>query len=80
MVTFNNILKELNDLPVEKLEDVYEYIHAIKEHGKKTRAKDKKKIMSFAGAFASMNDADFADLKDELKRSRSEMFNRKNDV
>lgn len=80
MVTFNSIIKELNGLPVDKLEDVYEYIHSIKEQEKKVKDKNKKKIMSFAGAFSGMSDNDFTDLKAEIKRARSEMFTRKNDI
>jgi hypothetical protein len=66
-------LKEINELPVERLEDVYEFVHAINAK----RAKNsREKIRSFAGAFSDMSSSDYKDFVKHKKKTRSGLFDR----
>ncbi len=76
MFTLNNILQEIKQVPVERLEEVYEFVHSLNPKTKQS-AKTRRKILSFAGAFSEMGDKDYADFKKETKRSRKSLFERK---
>jgi len=79
MLTLNLILKEIKDVPVEKLEEVYEYVHSLAVKPNVSEAK-RKKIMSFAGMLSDMSEADYKDFQNELKRTRENLFNRNIDL
>jgi hypothetical protein len=75
MSTYNDILKEIKDVPVERLEELYQFVHSL---NKKTKKSDslRKKILSFAGSFSDMTAKDYADFKKETKRTREKLFDR----
>ena len=76
MFTINTIIKEINDLPADRLEEVYEFVHSLKST-KKYRGNSRKKILSFAGAFSDMSEKDYADDKKNLKQTRKNLFDSK---
>ena len=75
MNTLTAILKEIKDVPTERLEELYQYVHSLNPK-KKTTATLHKKIMSFAGAFKDMKEKDYQDYLQVTKRTRNELFNR----
>ncbi|MEO8416477.1 MAG: hypothetical protein ABI472_22630 [Ginsengibacter sp.] len=75
MLTLNTILEELNDVPVDRLQDLYSYIHSLKANPKKSQA-SKKKILSYVGLFNGMSQRDYDDFLKEVKRTRTDLFDR----
>ena len=78
-MTFNSILKELKDLPSDKLEELYQYIHSLNPK-KKGSEQLRKKILSFAGAFSEMSKKDYKDFLKQTKKTRTKLFNRNVDL
>jgi len=79
MLTLNLILKEIKDIPVERLEEVYEYVHSIAVNSKEPKKK-KKTALDFAGAWSDMKEEDYQDFINHTKKVRKELFNRKFDI
>ena len=75
MLTFNTILKELKNVPVDRLEDLYSIIHSLRANTKKSE-KRSKKILSFAGAFDDMAEKDYNDFLNQAKDTRNNLFDR----
>jgi len=75
MLTINNILKEIKDVPVNRLEELYQFVHSLKPVAKKTNTA-KNKILSFSGIFADMDDKNYTDFVNHTKDTRSKLFDR----
>jgi hypothetical protein len=75
MLTLNNILKEIKDIPVNKLEEVYQFVHSLTP---KTKTTDtiRKKILSYGGAFSDMSKKDYAEYAAQTKKTRNKLFDR----
>lgn len=76
MFTFNNILKEIKEIPSNRLDELYEFVHSLNPKVKKSDTM-RKKILAFAGIFSDMSDKDYADFMHETKHTRSNLFDRK---
>lgn len=76
MLTINNILKEIKDVPVNRLEELYQFVHSLKPIAKNTNTA-KKKILSFSGIFSDMNNKDFTEFVKHTKATRAGLFDRK---
>ena len=79
MLTLNTILKEMKDVPVNKLEELYQFIDSLKPKAKATDAL-RKKILSYGGAFSDMSNKDYADFLNQTKRIRTKLFDRNIDL
>ena len=75
MTTINTILKELKNVPVSKLDDIYAVIRSIKSNAKKAAA-TRRQILAFAGCFNDLSINDYNDFLEETKRIRSNLFDR----
>ena len=75
MLTINTILKELKDVPVDRLEDLYSIIHSWKTNTKKSDTTSKE-ILSYAGAFDDMSEKDYNSFLQKTKETRNNMFDR----
>lgn len=75
MPTINAILKELKNVPVDKLEDLYSIIHSLRTNMKKTDTKNQE-ILSYAGSFGDMSKSDYSDLVKHTKQTRDDLFDR----
>ena len=75
MLTLNMILKELKNVPVDRLEDLYSIIHSLRANTKKSD-KTRKKILSFAGSFSDMSENDYNDFLQQTKNARNNLFDR----
>lgn len=78
MLTLNSILKEIKDVPVNRLEELYQFVHSLTTKNKKTDAL-RKKILSFGGSFKDMSDKDYSDFLNQTKKTRVDLFERKVD-
>jgi hypothetical protein len=79
MPTLNTILKELKNVPVERLEDLYSIIHSLQANTKKSD-KRSKEILSFAGTFGDMPENDYNDFLRQVKQTRNDLFDRDVDL
>lgn len=75
MLTLNSILKELKNVLVDRLEDVYSIIHSMRVNTKKSENASKK-ILSFAGSFGDMAEKDFKEFLQQTKDTRDGLFDR----
>jgi hypothetical protein len=62
MLTLNYILKEINELLAEKLNEVYDFVHSVQDKKKQPKS-SRKKILSFAVAFQDMSEKGYVDVK-----------------
>ncbi|MFM9839632.1 MAG: hypothetical protein ACKVOQ_15290 [Cyclobacteriaceae bacterium] len=79
MPTLNTILKEIKDVPVNRLEELYQFVHSMTPSTKQTELL-RKKILSFGGAFSDMSEKDYADFLNQTKKSRINLFDRNIDL
>lgn len=75
MPTINTILKELKNVPVDKLGDLYSIVHSLQTNVKKPGNKTQK-ILSYAGSFGDMTKRDFGDFVKHTKETRDKLFDR----
>lgn len=75
MLTLNNILKEMKNVPVNRLEELYQFVHSLTSTSKQTETL-RKKILSFGGTFSEMSSEDYADYLNQTKKSREKLFDR----
>jgi len=76
MLTINTIIKEIKDVPVDRLEELYQFIHSLTP---KTKQPDRirKKILSYGGAFKEMSSSDYSDFVSHTRKTRTNLFDRK---
>ncbi|KAF0152294.1 MAG: hypothetical protein FD143_1216 [Ignavibacteria bacterium] len=79
MLTLNAILKVMKEVPVNRLEELYQFIHSLTPATKQTETL-RKKILSFGGAFSDMSNKDYNDYLNQTKKSRTKLFDRKIDL
>ena len=75
MLTLNAILKELKNVPVDRLEDLYSIIHSLRANTKKSDKKSRK-ILSFAGSFSDLSESDYNDFRNQTRETRNDLFDR----
>lgn len=79
MLTINTILDEIKDIPIHRLDEVYEFIHALNINTQSSEEK-RKKILAFGGSFSDMTNDDFKDFMKENDKTRANTFNRNIDI
>lgn len=79
MLTLNAILKEMKDVPVNRLEELYQFVHSLTPATKQTKAL-RKKILSYGGSFSDMSSNDYKDYLNQTKKSRTKLFDRNIDL
>jgi hypothetical protein len=75
MLTINTIVKEMKDVPVDKLEELYQFVHSLTSKTKTTENL-RKKILSFGGAFSDMSIEDYSGFVNQTKETRAKLFDR----
>ena len=75
MHSLNTILKEIKDVPVNRLEEVYQFVRSLIIKKKPTESV-RNKILSFGGAFSDMSTKDYADYLNQTKKTREKFFER----
>ena len=78
MATHEIIMQELQQVPAQHLETVYQLIHALTVQPAGDAAKEAAvaRIMGAGGMLSHWNDVEWADFEAELQRTRTELFNR----
>lgn len=79
MLTINTIIKEIKDVPVNRLEELYQYIKSLTIKSKPSKT-DQEKILSFGGAFKEMSDQSYKEFLDHTKETRNNLFGRNIDL
>ena len=79
MLTINTLLKDIKDVPLHRLEELYEFVHSLMPNAKKAENKTEE-ILSFGGAFKDFTEKEYVDFVKETKNSRAELFNRNIDL
>jgi len=81
MLTLKTILKELKDVPVSRLGELYQFVHSMTPATKQSASgKLRKKILSFGGAFRDMSNKDYSDFLKQTKKTRTKLFDRNIDL
>lgn len=73
MFTLKAILKEMKNVPVNRLEELYQFVHSLTPTTKQTENL-RKKILSFGGAFSDMSSKDYSDYLNQTKKSRAKIL------
>ncbi len=76
MPTLNTILKEIKDVPVERLEELYQFVHSLNPKSKLANNL-RQKILSFGGSFSDMSKKNYSDFVSQTKKTRTRLFDRK---
>ena len=79
MLTLNDILNEMKDVPVNRLEELYQFVHSLTPTTKQTET-IRKKILSYGGAFSDMSNTDYADFVSQTEKIRTNLFDRNFDL
>lgn len=79
MLTLNTILREIKDVPVNRLEELYQLIHSMTPTIKPSES-SRKKILSFGGAFSDMSDKDYSEFINQTRITRTKLFDRNNEL
>lgn len=79
MLTINTIIKEMKDVPVERLEELYQLVQSFTPKIKQDE-NNRKKILSFAGAFSDMSKKDYGEYLNQTQKIRSSLFDRTIDI
>ncbi len=75
MITVNELIKEIKDIPVDRLQDVHQFVQSLNEKSKKTSL-NKKKILAYGGSFGDMSRKNYADFVQQTKSTRKKLFTR----
>ncbi len=75
MLTLNSILEEIKDVPVNRLEELHQFIHSLVPQSKSSKDL-KTKIMEFGGLLSDMSAEDYTDFLNHTKKVRTDLFNR----
>jgi hypothetical protein len=79
MLLLNNILKEIKDIPANRLEELYQIVHSLTPTTKQ-KSSLRKKILSYGGAFSDMSSKDYKDYLRHTKKTRIKLFDRNADL
>lgn len=75
MTILKSIRKEIKDVPVNRLEEIYQMVHALVPSQKHSEAA-REKILSYGGSFSDMSNKDYDDFVNFTRNTRSELFDR----
>lgn len=75
MLTINTILNEINDVPVSRLQELYQFIHTLTPNKIQDETK-REKILLYGGVFNDMSSKDYTDYLSYTKNMRTKFFDR----
>jgi hypothetical protein len=79
MTTLNSILREIKDVPLSRMEELYQFVHSLTPTVKQKQGL-RQKILSYGGAFSDMSSNDYADFLSQTKKARTTLFERNTDL
>nr|MBK9649929.1 hypothetical protein [Bacteroidota bacterium] len=74
-MTINAIVKKMKEVPVERLEELYQIVNSLTPTAAKNETV-RKKILSFGGTFSDMSNADYSDYINHTQKTRAKLFDR----
>ena len=69
----------MKDVPVNRLEELYQFVHSLTPKTKQTDTL-RKKILSFGGAFSDMSAKDYSGFVSQTRKTRTKLFDRNIDL
>jgi hypothetical protein len=75
-MTLKTILDEIKEVPVSRLEELYQFVHSLTPKTKQSEA-SRKKILSFGGAFRDMSRKNYTDFLNQTKKTRTKLLDRR---
>jgi hypothetical protein len=79
MLTLKNIMNEMKDVPVNRLEELFQLVHSLALQSKPS-ATSRKKILSYGGAFSDLDSEEYTDFIERTKETRKQLLNRSIDL
>ncbi len=76
MLTINSIVKEIKDVPVNRLEELHQFIYSLTPSSVHPTLNVRKKILSFGGIFRDLSKTDYEDFLNHTKQARNKLFDR----
>ncbi len=75
MLTLNTIIEEMQNVPISRLEELYQFVHSLSP---KINISDvvRKQILSYGGAFSDMSNEDYSDFVIFTHQERNRLFDR----
>ena len=75
MLTLNTIIEEMQNVPISRLEELYQFVHSLSPKINKSDVL-RKQILSFGGAFSDMSNEDYSDFVNFTHQERNRLFDR----
>ncbi len=75
MLTLNTILEEMKEVPVNRLEELYQFVHSLTPKPEKREAL-RKKILSYGGIFGDLGSKEYKGFVNHTKKIRTGLFDR----
>ncbi len=79
MLTLKTILNEIKDVPENRLDELYQFVHSLTSKSKNTLIL-RKKILSFAGLLNEFSEEEYSDFLMRTKEVRDKFFDRNIDL
>jgi hypothetical protein len=73
MVRMDAILKEIEKVPDDRLDDLFALIHSFQKQNE-TSENRSKQILSYSGAFKGMSKNEYEDFQRQIKETRNTLF------
>lgn len=80
MITINHIMREIKNVPANRLQELYEYLNSLTSAKKPAVENYKDRVLSFGGAFGEMPKKDFEEFVSHTQDTRRSLFDRKFDI
>lgn len=78
-ITYNQIIEEINQIPVEHLTSLYYIIHSFNKQSD-TNNFQKNNLLKFAGSWAEMSENDFKEYIEQTQIVRNNLMDRNIDI
>lgn len=76
VITYDVLFEELKKIPVDRLQELYTFMHALRSEAKSNPSKTNP-ALSFSGAFRELSEEDYEDFLAETKATREGLLDRK---
>jgi hypothetical protein len=73
LITYQAIINEINQIPIDDLPEFYQILHTYQLKHKKAK-ENSKKILQFAGDWSEFSDRDYLEISTQINITRTELF------
>jgi hypothetical protein len=78
-ITYNQIIEEINQIPIEHLTSLYYFIHSFNKQSDNNKLQ-KENLLKFAGSWADMSENDFKEYIEQTQIVRNNLMDRNIDI